>query len=103
MLSRMRAWIAFIASLLAFAFAASGGCSSDVSNDDNPAVTTVTVAGAGGGLGFGCFGGSPDRFCNVFGDVPETCGCPDCAQSAHCKGVCKDDGSCDQRPDADDG
>ncbi|WP_233562328.1 hypothetical protein, partial [Sorangium cellulosum] len=99
----MRVFLALLVSSVAFGLAATGGCSSEPTPDATTTTTAATVAGAGGALGFGCFGGSPDGRCTILAQVPESCGCPDCAGSASCLGHCKDDGACDLRPDAPDG
>ncbi|WP_437878999.1 hypothetical protein [Sorangium sp. So ce513] len=99
----MRVFLALLATSVGFGLAASVGCSSEPPSDAATTTTTATVAGAGGSLGFGCFGGSPDGRCTILAQVPESCDCPDCAGSANCLGHCVDDGVCDLRPDAPDG
>ena len=61
MLTGMRAFLALLASSIVFGLAASGGCSSNEATDTTSTTVAATVAGAGGSLGFGCFGGSPDH------------------------------------------
>ncbi|WP_437790021.1 hypothetical protein [Sorangium sp. So ce693] len=99
----MRAFLALLASSIVFGLAASGGCSSNEATDTTSTTVAATVAGAGGSLGFGCFGGSPDGRCTILAQVPESCSCPDCSDTASCLGRCNDDGACDMRPDAPDG
>ncbi|MCC6556047.1 MAG: hypothetical protein IT372_24060 [Polyangiaceae bacterium] len=95
----MRSWIVFFALCGFVGFAAAGGCSED-KNLPLPSGTTGTVGtgAGGGGTGSGCNGNGPDGFCNLRGNDPETCACPDCEQSASCRGVCTDDGSCTYDP-----
>jgi hypothetical protein len=98
----MRSWIVFLSFSASAVFglaASAGGCSGDDSNA-NTTGTVVIPAGAGGGTNFGCNGSGPDGFCNLRGNNPESCSCPDCAQSASCRGVCSDDGQCSYNPDA---
>ncbi len=67
--------------------------------------TSETVDGASGptasvtnGTGYDpiCEGGVRDGFCNALGAKPESCMCLDCAQTAYCKQMCKNDGTCNQ-------
>lgn len=41
-----------------------------------------------------CNGGVQDGFCNALGDVPESCECLDCTETAYCTGACSNDGTC---------
>ena len=95
----MRSWIAFLALSGLLGFAAAGGCSDDTSTATSGAPVTVG-SGVGGGNNFGCNGSGPDGFCNLRGNNPESCNCPDCAQSVTCRGVCPDDGQCAYNPEA---
>jgi hypothetical protein len=104
----MRALLARLGLPLVAVIALAVACSKSSSDDATNAAGQGGGNGAGGaqGAGAGPLGGAsptgipsgchgdPDGFCDALGKSPETCACPDCVATAHCKGGCHDDGEC---------
>jgi len=97
----MRSWILVLTACAFAGFATMGGCSGDNVAPLNPGSTVGVGTGSTGSHALGCNGSGPDGFCNARGQNPESCACPDCAETAFCRGTCSDDGACGYTPDSD--
>ncbi len=85
-----------VLSLVAFAGVASHfvACGTSETVDGTSGPTAAVTNGTG--YDPICEGGMRDGFCNALGAKPESCMCLDCAQTAYCKQMCKNDGTCNQ-------
>ena len=89
---RTAAWN--LLSLVAFAGVASHfvACGTNETVDGTSGPTAAVTNGTG--YSPQCEGGMRDGFCDALSAQPESCACLDCAQTAYCKSMCKNDGTC---------
>ncbi len=86
----MKHFVQALPLLLVGAIALHSACDSSGGPGDTSSVNVTTEPVHGDA----CNGGRPDGYCNSLGDLPETCECFDCVDTAYCNGTCNNDGTC---------